>query len=196
MADHRSEMYVQGMHPNREVTPLAHLCVVPVFVSVVDMLEDVMQASIPSFIQTVRIANLSQGNHPIRIISIRTLPDDEKPGDETANQVDTAVDPKEQDKKKSEDGYLAGFKKDNSDPFVRGKTSESKEQQSSQTAADQDGPEESEELGKFVNLEVAFAYRSLPVHGKKVYSRAKNAHLIIRFGLGLPGILGGAFRKY
>ena len=154
-----------------------------------------MQASIPSFIQTVRIADLSQGNHPIRIISIRTLPENEKPGDESANQTDTSADPKEQPQRKSEEGLFSGLKKDTSDPFVRGKSLGPGEGDSAEKSEEEDQQKQTEELGKFVNLEVAFAYRSLPVQGRKVYSKAKNAHLIIHFGLGLPGIFGGAFRK-
>ena len=169
---------------------------IPVFVSVVDLLEDIMQASIPSFIQTVRIADLSQGNHPIRIISIRTLPDDEKPGDESANHADAATDPKEQKSAGSGDGLFAGFKQDTSDPFVRGKSPGPGQGKPPAAKGEESQQDQTEELGKFVNLEVAFAYRSLPVHGKKVYSKAKNAHLIIQFGLGLPGVFGGAFRKF
>jgi Ca2+-dependent lipid-binding protein len=155
-----------------------------------------MQASIPSFIQTVRIGDLSQGNHPIRIISIRTLAEDEKPGDESANQADAAADPNEQKQDRSDDGLLVGLKKDTSDPFVRGDSPGPGQERPLPEIKEKDQQEQTEELGKSVNLEVAFAYRSLPVHGKKVYSKAKNAHLEIDFGLGLPGIFGGVFRQY
>jgi hypothetical protein len=45
------------------------------FLSLVDTLEDVMQASIPSFIQSVKVSDLRQGDNAMRIISIRHLPD-------------------------------------------------------------------------------------------------------------------------
>ncbi|KAL1973339.1 hypothetical protein VTN31DRAFT_5974 [Thermomyces dupontii] len=39
-------------------------------------LEDVMQASVPGIIENVRVAEIDQGNNPIRILSIRSLPDE------------------------------------------------------------------------------------------------------------------------
>ena len=43
---------------------------------VADTLEDVMQASVPGIIENVRVAEIDQGNNPIRILSIRSLPDE------------------------------------------------------------------------------------------------------------------------
>lgn len=45
------------------------------FVAVADTLEDVMQASVPGVIEKVRVADINQGNNPIRILSLRALPD-------------------------------------------------------------------------------------------------------------------------
>lgn len=45
------------------------------FASVADTLEDVMQASVPGFIENVRVAEINQGSNPIRILSLRALPD-------------------------------------------------------------------------------------------------------------------------
>ncbi|KAI1811716.1 C2 domain-containing protein [Poronia punctata] len=45
------------------------------FASVADMLEDVMQASVPGIIENVKVADISQGNNPVRILSLRALPD-------------------------------------------------------------------------------------------------------------------------
>lgn len=45
------------------------------FKSLVDMIEDVMQGSLPSFIYSVRVSDMSQGSNPFRITSIRSLPD-------------------------------------------------------------------------------------------------------------------------
>jgi len=47
------------------------------FQSVADTLEDVMQASVPGVIENVRVAEISQGSNPIRILSLRALPDDQ-----------------------------------------------------------------------------------------------------------------------
>ena len=185
-----------------------------------------MQASIPSFIQTVRIKDLSQGNHPIRIISNRTLPEDEhdqvqgdRGRDGSGNlRKDAGGDEDGEEVEGGLAGLMALLKKDTSDPFVRGDTpGPLKKQRSSsgpktngykghdrmndyapsdeQDDDDEEENEGSKGRGKFVNLEIAFAYRALPVQGKKVYSKAKNAHMIIDFGLGIPGVLGGAFRE-
>lgn len=45
------------------------------FQSVADTLEDVMQASVPGFIENVRVAEINQGSNPLRILSLRALPD-------------------------------------------------------------------------------------------------------------------------
>ncbi|PGG99625.1 hypothetical protein AJ80_09320 [Polytolypa hystricis UAMH7299] len=45
------------------------------FASVADTLEDVMQASVPSIIENVRVAEIDQGSNPFRILSMRALPD-------------------------------------------------------------------------------------------------------------------------
>lgn len=47
------------------------------FSSVADMIEDVMQASLPGVVENVRVANISQGSNPIRVLSVRSLPDSE-----------------------------------------------------------------------------------------------------------------------
>ncbi|PHH73567.1 hypothetical protein CDD80_3731 [Ophiocordyceps camponoti-rufipedis] len=45
------------------------------FASAADTLEDVMVASVPGVIENVRVADISQGSNPIRILSMRALPD-------------------------------------------------------------------------------------------------------------------------
>ncbi|EGE04929.1 C2 domain-containing protein [Trichophyton equinum CBS 127.97] len=45
------------------------------FASVADTIEDVMHASLPGIIENVRIAEIDQGSNPLRIISLRSLPD-------------------------------------------------------------------------------------------------------------------------
>ena len=45
------------------------------FIAVADTLEDVMQASVPGVIENVRVAEINQGSNPIRILSMRALPD-------------------------------------------------------------------------------------------------------------------------
>ncbi|KAH7149835.1 hypothetical protein B0J13DRAFT_548931 [Dactylonectria estremocensis] len=45
------------------------------FAGIADTLEDVMAASVPGVIENVRVADISQGNNPIRILNMRALPD-------------------------------------------------------------------------------------------------------------------------
>lgn len=47
------------------------------FATVADTLEDVMQASVPSVIENVRVAEIDQGTNPFRLLSLRALPDSE-----------------------------------------------------------------------------------------------------------------------
>ncbi|KAI5310806.1 hypothetical protein KEM55_001699, partial [Ascosphaera atra] len=46
-----------------------------VFATVADTIEDVMQTSLPGFIENVRVAEIDQGSNPFRILSMRALPD-------------------------------------------------------------------------------------------------------------------------
>lgn len=39
------------------------------------MVEDILQASLPGFVDAVRIADIGQGTNPLRIVSMRALPD-------------------------------------------------------------------------------------------------------------------------
>ncbi|PGH36871.1 hypothetical protein GX50_00329 [[Emmonsia] crescens] len=45
------------------------------FASVADTIEDVMQASVPGIIENVRVAEINQGSNPLRVLSLRALPD-------------------------------------------------------------------------------------------------------------------------
>ncbi|THH11592.1 hypothetical protein EW145_g532 [Phellinidium pouzarii] len=45
------------------------------FSTAVDILEDIMQASVPKFVHSVRVADLGQGTNALRVTSIRSLPD-------------------------------------------------------------------------------------------------------------------------
>lgn len=130
-----------------------------VFISLTDMLENVMQASMPKAINTVRIADLSQGTHPLRIISIRPLEDAET---RDAPQHAKSENPAEK--------VLNDNDNDKGD--------------------DDDDDSGQGENATHVNLEVAFAYRALPIKGNKVYSKAKNMHILIDFGLGMKGVFG------
>lgn len=45
------------------------------FNSMADLLEDVMQASVPGVVENVRVVDISQGSNPLRILSLRALPE-------------------------------------------------------------------------------------------------------------------------
>ncbi|KAK0667111.1 hypothetical protein QBC41DRAFT_324636 [Cercophora samala] len=110
------------------------------FASLVDTLEDVMQASLPRVIRMVSVDDIGQGSEGVRILGVKWLP--------------------------------------------TGKAGESVSHD------DGDGEEEMEaEEGDFVNLELAFAYRAQK-SGKTIKSKAKNAHLYLKFylpgGLAVP----------
>ncbi|KAK3304294.1 uncharacterized protein B0T15DRAFT_557884 [Chaetomium strumarium] len=45
------------------------------FAAVADTLEDVMQASLPGVIEHVKVNDINQGSNPLRILSLRALPD-------------------------------------------------------------------------------------------------------------------------
>lgn len=67
------------------------------FAAVADTLEDVMQASVPGIIENVKVADISQGNNPIRILSLRALPDEHMKDvkDEMHKQNQKTKDPQE-----------------------------------------------------------------------------------------------------
>ncbi|KAM6519922.1 hypothetical protein FALCPG4_013496 [Fusarium falciforme] len=60
-------------------------------------LEDVMAASVPGIIEHVRVADISQGNNPIRILNMRALPDSHVQDikDEQHRQNEKITDPEE-----------------------------------------------------------------------------------------------------
>ena len=67
------------------------------FAGVADTLEDVMAASVPGIIEAVRVADINQGNNPIRILNMRALPDSHVQDikDETRKKQEQEMDPEE-----------------------------------------------------------------------------------------------------
>lgn len=78
------------------------------FVSIVDMIEDVMQASLPGFIDAVKIDDFTIGQNALRIVSMRALPDQphekDYPKEEWIDQgdEDAALDPNRRTKQEQE----------------------------------------------------------------------------------------------
>lgn len=129
------------------------------FVPIADMVEDVLQASLPGFIDAVRIADIGQGTNPIRIVSMRALADQPDHPDyprEEWVRLDKDAQSKAQATEKDQDGDAS------SDP--------SKEIDTDQT-------------GDYVNYEVSVSYQALPGQAHKL--RQHNMHLMLEFFLGV-----------
>ncbi|CVK84618.1 uncharacterized protein FMAN_01582 [Fusarium mangiferae] len=130
------------------------------FASLADTLEDVMQASLPRLIRMVSVEDIGQGSESLRILGIRWLP---------TGAAARAVD---------EEGQLMTKKQSEND------TEEKDGENSDSSATIQDGMEAEE--GDFINLEVAFAYRTRS-SSKSLKERTKDMHLYLAFYL--PGNL-------
>ena len=156
------------------------------FTSLVDTLEDVMQASLPKLVRMISVEDLGQGSEAIRILGVRWLPNG------AAAQ------------KFSQDGSIGFITGQSNDRKLAGKgqientsnntgTSHTtqKEQGASHNSDHEDRGEDKNvaegmeaEQGDFVNLEVAFSYRA-SITSKNLHDKLKNAHLYLAFYL--PG---------
>jgi len=161
------------------------------FTSLADMLEDVMQASLPKMVRMISVDDLGQGSEAVRILGVRWLPTG-------AASKSVSVDGKvKSDKNADSDRKALGEGEVQSDTKPNGSS-----QQKSQANGGQNDEQQEEEddqniaegmegeEGDFVNLEVAFAYRASS-SGKGLKKKVKNAHLLLAFYL--PG--GINFRK-
>ncbi|KAF4970504.1 hypothetical protein FSARC_2472 [Fusarium sarcochroum] len=128
------------------------------FASLADTLEDVMQASLPKLIRMVSVDDIGQGSESLRILGVRWLP---------TGAAARAVD---------EDGKLMNRQQSEND------TEEKDGENNDSSTNIQDGMEAEE--GDFINLEVAFAYRTRS-SSKSLKERTKNMHLYLAFYL--PG---------
>ena len=156
------------------------------FTSLADMLEDVMQASLPKVIRMVSVDDLGQGNEAIRVLGIRWLPTGaaDQSVDEEGNLKKTSN--KEANDRgapgEGQEENLESKTKDDDDPEASKKSEQEKKQKEEEQQAMREGMEA--EQGDFVNMELAFAYRARS-SGKSIKSKAKNAHLYLKFYL--PG---------
>ncbi|KAI0117940.1 hypothetical protein GGR51DRAFT_271432 [Nemania sp. FL0031] len=152
------------------------------FASLVDQIEDVMQASLPRAIKMVSVDDMGQGNESIRILGVRWLPTGAasqsvgsdgqlRKGNESSKSDRT--DPQQSQATENEGGPS-----DN----MRASDSESPKRQEQEEVSLHEGMEAEE--GDFVNLELALAYRSR-TSSKSLKTKAKNAHLYLKFYL--PG---------
>ncbi|KAK3337758.1 hypothetical protein B0T19DRAFT_455688 [Cercophora scortea] len=158
------------------------------FASLVDMLEDVMQASLPRAIRMVSVDDMGQGSEAVRILGVKWLPTgaasqsvdaqgDLKPANKNGNDRTVPGEGEEEDS--------TGSTRDeaqNGDTSQKPPTNEDEKQQQQEKKTTQEGMEGEE--GDFVNMEIAFAYRARS-SGKSIKSKARNAHLYLKFYL--PG---------
>jgi len=156
------------------------------FASIVDMLEDVMQASLPKIIKMVSVDDLGQGSESVRILGIRWLPTGA-----ASQSVDEEGNLKEGNDRDANDRAAPGqgeeenhedqVNHENDSPDAKKDAQQEKQKEQEQQAM-REGMEA--EQGDFVNLELAFAYRARS-SGKSIKSKAQNAHLYLKFYL--PG---------
>ncbi|KAM6476255.1 hypothetical protein HDV62DRAFT_251905 [Trichoderma sp. SZMC 28011] len=134
------------------------------FTSLADTLEDVMQASLPKMIRMVSVEDIGQGSESLRILGVRWLP---------TGAAAQAV---------TEDGKIISHKDKNS----RSNSELGEEEEPDSKSDNSTSRGMAAEEGDFINLEVAFAYRTRST-SKSFKERSKNMHLYLAFYL--PGNL-------
>lgn len=164
------------------------------FTSLVDTLEDVMQASLPRLVRMISVEDLGQGSEAIRILGIRWLPTGAAAQDVSINgKVKSGKDKGESDRKVPGEGEIEDNK--NSEKDHQGERSGEGSQGNENNTNEENEENVAEgmeaEEGDFVNLEVAFSYRASST-GKSLRVKSKNAHLFLAFYL--PG--GIRFRTF
>ncbi len=132
------------------------------FVPMADMVEDIMQQSLPGFVDAVKIDDIGIGDNPFRLVAMRGLADmmgdKEYPREEWITQGKQVPD-NEEDKK-----------------------SDAKKALDANEDADGDGIADDDESGDFLNYEISFSYSARPGQSNK--DRAANIHLMIQFFIG------------
>ena len=157
------------------------------FASLVDTLEDVMQASLPKLVRMISVEDLGQGSEAIRILGIRWLPTGAAAQNISKNGKVKSGKSQNSDRKVSGEGQIDEENKDDGDnDGLEGTEGQiSREDEHKETGDDENVAEGMEaEEGDFVNVEVAFSYRASTT-GSTLTDKSKNAHLYL--GFFLPG---------
>lgn len=165
------------------------------FTSTVDMIEDIMQASLPKFVDAVRISDLGLGTEPFRIISMRGLPDKQedknypreewiykaKPSDsQMSDGTETNITPSGKNTMQQANSSDTG---DDINGYVRNGIDKDEQNDSQQSVNEADkSDDEWDQSGDYVNYEMSLSYRARP--GQTTNQRANNIHLMIEFFLG------------
>ncbi|KAK7223807.1 hypothetical protein V2G26_011810 [Clonostachys chloroleuca] len=143
------------------------------FASLGDTLEDVMQASLPKLVRMVSVDDIGQGSEAVRILGVRWLPAGAATESVTADGKITS----DKSSEKSSKG---------SSVVKSEKTEEQTDPNADQDEADEDliSPGLLAEEGEFINLEIAFAYRTRS-QSKSFKAKSKDMHIYLAFFL--PG---------
>lgn len=149
------------------------------FASIVDTLEDVMQASLPKVVRMVSVDDIGQGSEAFRILGVKWLPTGA--ANKSVNS-DGSLEERNGDNDRAVSGQGETDDSGNGGEVERGgKEKDGKEQEEDQEAIEE-GMEAEE--GDFVNMELAFSYRARS-SGKSLKRKVRNAHLYLKFYL--PG---------
>ncbi|KKY20033.1 putative meiotically up-regulated protein [Diplodia seriata] len=146
------------------------------FTSLVDTLEDVMQASLPKVVRMVSVDDLGQGSESVRILGVRWLPTGAAGMSVSqSGKLKGNGDSKHSDRTVPNEGETESIQDD-----------EGKKEKSPDKLQENENIGEGLEAeeGDFVNVEIAFSYRARTVR-RGIRDRAKNMHLYLAFYL--PG---------
>ena len=154
--------------------------------------QDVMQSSLPRLIRQISVDDIGQGSESIRILAIKWLPTGAaaQSVSETGKLQHDSKDHASSDRKVPGEGEV----QQDTDPYSNdAKDPVDTAQHDQRSEKEQEGENIAEgmeaEEGDFVNLEVAFAYRSRSA-SKRFRDKAKNAHIYMALylpaGIKLP----------
>ncbi|KAN0065653.1 hypothetical protein ACQY0O_000783 [Thecaphora frezii] len=144
------------------------------FDSVADMLEDVLQASLPSFINSVKVSEITQGTTSLRLLAVRRLPDGRRSGSDRPSK-----ERKREAKESSEAAQQLGLVNESEREIGRA-IQANQRKRGEPLALD----EEADDGAEYINLEIAFAYRPpassdaqerIPIH------KRTSAHMLLSF---------------
>lgn len=146
------------------------------FAGLADMLEDVMQASLPKVVRMVSVDDIGQGSENMRILGVRWLPTGA-----ASRSVDSGgnLGNEHADQNGGQRGKGSGNSRD---PDGDGQDDQTGEEVNKPRDEDGDGEQEGMEAeeGDFVNCEIAFAYKARST-AKSFRDRTKDMHLMLAF---------------
>ncbi|KAG8525524.1 uncharacterized protein KY384_009168 [Bacidia gigantensis] len=155
------------------------------FTSLVDMLEDVMQASLPKMVRMVSVEDLGQGSESIRILGIKWLPTGAAAQNVSEDGGLKSSKNQDNDRKVAGEGQISDPSKPDGQDSPQNEDSAKSNGKAKEPGDDENVAEGMEaEEGDFVNVEVAFSYRARN-SGSRLKDKSKNAHLYL--GFYLPG---------